>query len=50
MADIDTYQDRIRKNTDKLRVEKDNRKRAVLQKKIQRDRINIELETLKISQ
>lgn len=47
MADIKTYEDRIRRNIDKLRDEKDNRKSAILQKKIQRDRINIELERLK---
>ena len=47
MADINTYQERIRQNTEKLRDELNNRKRAVLQKKIQRDRINIELERLK---
>ena len=47
MADIEIYQDRIRKNTEKLRDEKDNRKRTILQKKIQRDRISIELEKLK---
>ena len=47
---IRTYQERIRKNRDKLRDEKDNLKRAILQKKIQRDRISIELERLKISQ
>lgn len=47
MADISTYQDRIRKNTEKLRDERDNRKRAILQKKIQRDRINVELVRLK---
>lgn len=46
MADIETYQDRIHKNTEKLRDQKDNRKRTILQKKIQRDRINIELERL----
>ena len=43
MADINTYQERIRQNTEKLRDEADSRKRAILQKKIQRDRINIEL-------
>ena len=42
-----TYQERIRKNRDKLRDETDNRKKSILQKKIQRDRINIELERLK---
>lgn len=47
MADIKTYEDRIRRNTEKLRDEEDNRKRAILQKKIQRDRINIELKRLK---
>ena len=50
MGDIETYQDRIHKNTEKLRDEKDNRKRTILQKKIQRDRISIELEKLKNSQ
>ena len=49
MAEIDTYQERIRKNSEKLRDEKDNRKRAILQKKIQRDRISIELEKLRNS-
>ena len=49
MAHINTYQDRIRKNHEKLRDEEDNRKRAILQKKIQRDRISIELERLKVS-
>ena len=41
MADINTYQDRIRKNTEKLRDEKDNRKRAILQKRITRARIKL---------
>lgn len=49
MADINIYQERIRKNTEKLRDEEDNRKRAILQKKIQRDRISIEIERLKTS-
>lgn len=47
MADINTYQERIRQNMEKLRDEEDNRKRAILQKKIQRDRFNIEIEQLK---
>ena len=50
MADIQTCQVRIRGNTEKLRDEQDNRNRAILLKKIQRDRINIELESLKVSQ
>lgn len=49
MANIETYQDRIRKNTEKLRDEDYNRKRSILQKKIQRDRISLELERLKLS-
>lgn len=47
MADIKTYEDRIRRNTEKLRDEEDSRKRNILQKKILRDRINIELQRLK---
>ena len=47
MADIKTYEDRIRRNTEKLRDEEDSRKRTILQKKILRDRINIELQRLK---
>lgn len=50
MADIKTYEDRIRRNTEKLKDEENANKRAILQKKIQRDRINIELERLKDSQ
>ena len=45
----ETYLDRIRRNTEKLRQEKDNRKRSILQKQIQRDRISVEIENLKKS-
>jgi hypothetical protein len=44
---IQMYQERIKKNTEKVRDEKINRIRTILQKKIQRDRISIELEKLK---
>jgi len=49
MADIETYQERIRKNTDKLRDEQNSRKKALLSKQILRDRINIEIQQLKMN-
>jgi hypothetical protein len=50
LADIQTYEDRIRRNNEKLKVEKDTVKRTILNKKILRDRINIELKRLHLKQ
>lgn len=46
MADIRTYEERIKSYLEMLKNENGNQKCAILQKKIQRDRISIELKRL----
>jgi hypothetical protein len=46
LADIETYQKRIRRNSEKLKDEKDPLKRTIFNKEILRDRIIIELKNL----